>query len=100
MGITVSDFGKTESGEEASLYVLKNDAGMTAVVSDLGAVLVSLFVPDRDGELRDVVLGFDDVESYEKKKRDILWSDDRTMRKPYCQRTFYTQRGGLSVGCQ
>ncbi|MFQ9984327.1 MAG: aldose epimerase family protein [Lachnospiraceae bacterium] len=67
MGITVSDFGKTESGEEASLYVLKNDAGMTAVVSDLGAVLVSLFVPDRDSEMRDVVLGFDDVESYEKK---------------------------------
>ena len=67
MSITVSEFGKMKDGSIASLYVLKNGEGMTATVSDLGAVLVSLYVRDRDGQFRDVVLGFDDVESYEEK---------------------------------
>lgn len=67
MSITVSTFGTMKDGQEAKLYVLKNAEGMTAAVSDLGAVLVSLFVKDRDGGFRDVVLGFDDVESYEEK---------------------------------
>ncbi len=38
---------------------------MEAVVSDFGAVLVSLYVPDKDGKKRDVVLGFDEVQQYE-----------------------------------
>ena len=66
MSITVSTFGNMKDNE-AKLYVLKNAAGMTAAVSDLGAVLVSLYVKDRQGQFRDVVLGFDDVESYEEK---------------------------------
>lgn len=66
MGITVVEFGAMSDGRTASLYVLKNAEGMTAAVSDLGALLVNLYVKDRDGKLRDVVLGFDDVESYEK----------------------------------
>lgn len=67
MGITVSQFGKTKDGKEAKLYVLKNANGTTAAVSDFGAVLVSLFVKDKEGKFRDVVLGFDDVEGYEEK---------------------------------
>ncbi len=67
MGIITSEFGKMKNGGTASLYILKNAAGMTAAVSDLGAVLVNLYVKDKDGNFRDVVLGFDDVESYEEK---------------------------------
>lgn len=67
MGITISDFGKTKDGKTAKLYVLKNANGMTAAVSDFGALLVSLFVKDKQGQFRDVVLGFDDVASYEDK---------------------------------
>ena len=45
-------------GREISLYTLENDR-IRASVSDLGAVLVRLFVPGRDGRKEDIVLGFD-----------------------------------------
>ncbi len=60
-----SDFGTTSKGEKAALYTLKNSNGMEAAVSDYGAVLVKVLVPDREGKLRDVVLGYDDVSGYE-----------------------------------
>ncbi len=66
MGITTKKFGKTYKGEEATLYILENKNGMKAVFSDFGAVLVQLWVPDRDGKLEDVVLGFDTLAEYEK----------------------------------
>lgn len=60
------DFGKTSKGEVVRKYVIGNADGMYAIVTDFGATVVSLFVRDRDGELRDVVLGYDDVASYER----------------------------------
>jgi aldose 1-epimerase len=59
------DFGRTSDGRSAMAYVLRNSAGVEAVVTNFGATLVSLRVPDRDGKLADVVLGFDDVSGYE-----------------------------------
>lgn len=58
-------FGKTKDGQEGKLYLLQNKNGMQVKVSDYGATLVSLLVPDCEGELRDVVLGYDDVAGYE-----------------------------------
>ena len=49
---------------EATLYTLKNKAGMVMEVSDFGATLYSLLVPDREGNLCDVVLGYDSPEGY------------------------------------
>ncbi len=57
--------GKIESNERASLIRLSNEHGMEAVLTDYGAALVSLLVPDRDGLLRDVVLGYDSAAEYE-----------------------------------
>ena len=57
-------FGKTRDGRETVLITLKNDE-MECRVADYGATLVSLRVPGKDGEARDVVLGFDSVEGYE-----------------------------------
>ena len=56
-------FGLTPSGESAFLYTITG-GGLTACVTDCGAALVRLFVPDRDGNLADVVLGFDDAAGY------------------------------------
>ncbi len=61
-----SDFGTTAKGENAALYTLKNRNGMEIAVSDYGAILVKVMVPDREGNLIDVVLGYDDVKGYEK----------------------------------
>lgn len=65
MAITKRSFGVTKRGEEATLYTLENSKGMKAEVTDYGANLVNLFVPDKNGKVEDVVLGFDSVEGYE-----------------------------------
>ncbi len=59
------EFGRTKSGEQAYLYELKNQKQMTVTVSDYGATIVSIFVPDRNGNPVDVVLGYEDVSGYE-----------------------------------
>lgn len=58
-------FGKLSDGREISLFTLKNKNGMEIRVSDYGAVLVNVFVPDKNGEKRDVVLGYDNPQGYE-----------------------------------
>ena len=63
--IKISTFGTVKDGKEAKLYTLTNDAGMTAEFTDYGASLVRLFVPDREGRFRDVVLGYENAAGYE-----------------------------------
>ena len=63
---TVTSFGRTKDGGETHLYRLENHRGMQAYVTDFGASLVRLLVPDKDGRLTDVVLGYDDAAGYER----------------------------------
>ena len=65
MSVKKEFFGRTQDGQDAHLYTL-SDGGIIARVSDFGAVLVQLFVPDRDGRMEDVVLGYDDLAGYER----------------------------------
>ena len=62
--IRKSDFGKTASGVAVDIYTLKNSHGMIAKVMTYGASLTELHVPDRNGKMEDVVLGFDNLEAY------------------------------------
>ena len=64
MKIETRVFGQTPKGEEITLYAISNDKGMRAEVINYGAILVNLFVPNKKGELVDVVLGFDNLEQY------------------------------------
>ena len=64
MSVTKSLFGKSPEGKEISLYTLSNSKGMKAAVTDLGAILVRVLVPDATGKADDLVLGFDNGESY------------------------------------
>lgn len=57
-------FGQTKDGKTAYLYTVENKNGMLAKYTDFGAILVSLYVPDKDGKLSDVVLGFDKLDDY------------------------------------
>lgn len=63
--VRVETFGSTSKKEEAVLYTLTNENGMSASITNYGAALVKLNVPDKEGKLRDVVLGYDDVTGYE-----------------------------------
>ena len=65
MSVTVKAFDKLRDGRIANLYTIENQKGMQAVLTDFGAVLVKLLVPDQDGKLRDVVLGYDELGKYE-----------------------------------
>lgn len=65
MGYQKTEFGKTKNGEDASLYIFENSAGMKMKVSDYGALLVSVLVKDKEEKERDVVLGYDTVNGYE-----------------------------------
>ena len=57
-------FGKTSDGLSVEQYTLTNTHGMTAKIITYGAILTELDVPDRDGKLGDVVLGFDNLKDY------------------------------------
>jgi len=59
-----SGFEKTIDGKQTHLYTLKNKNGMIATLTNYGAHLVSLTVPDKTGKLTDVVVGFDDIDGY------------------------------------
>ena len=64
--VTKKDFGKTADGHPVELYTLTNANGMTAGIMTYGGTLVTLTAPDRAGKFGDVILGLDDVASYEK----------------------------------
>lgn len=62
--ITKELFGKLNDGREVFTYTLKNSQGASVRVMNLGATIVSLNAPDKNGVLADVVCGYDDVDSY------------------------------------
>ena len=64
MSIVYSNFGNCKNGDFAKLFTLTNSNGMIAKLTNYGAILVSLFVPDKAGKVDDVVLGFDSLEKY------------------------------------
>jgi aldose 1-epimerase len=66
--LTQSDFGTLEDGGKVTIFTLTNAAGAEAKIINFGAILVSMKVPDKEGKLRDVVLGYDDLASYVKDK--------------------------------
>ena len=57
--------GETKGNDKIMMYTLTNQNGFVAKISEYGATLVSLEVPDRDGKLADVTLGYDDLAGYE-----------------------------------
>jgi aldose 1-epimerase len=59
-------FGTAPDGQAIDIYTIKNAKGMEARITNFGATLVSLRVPDRAGKFDDVVLGFDSLDGYVK----------------------------------
>lgn len=65
MGISKKAFGTTKDGKKATLYTLTNKKGMSVSFTDYGANIVSIVVPDKNGKMADVALGYDNVSGYE-----------------------------------
>ena len=66
MKVEATVFGKMPDGTDIKIYTLSNSKGMTARVTEYGAILTELWVPDRNGKTGNVVLGFDNLERYVK----------------------------------
>ena len=63
-GLNPAKFDSTINGKQTALYTLKNANGMEVCITNYGARVVSLVVPDKDGKPTDVVLGFDNLAQY------------------------------------
>ena len=62
--ILKESFGKTADGESVDIYTLKNHRGMQVKITNYGGIVVSLTAPDRNRKFADVVLGYNDLDSY------------------------------------
>ena len=65
MSISSNTFGTTTNGQKVDIYTLHNSKGMEAKITNYGGIIVSLKVPDKNGKIADVVLGFDKLSDYE-----------------------------------
>ena len=63
-GLDVAKFDTTIQAKPVKLYTLKNANGMEVCITNYGGRIVSLVVPDKDGNPTDVVLGFDNIAQY------------------------------------
>ena len=63
-GLDPQNFVAEYEGKPTALYTLKNANGMEVCVTNFGGRIVSVMVPDRNGDFKDVVLGFDSVQAY------------------------------------
>ncbi|MBD3225171.1 MAG: galactose-1-epimerase [Caldithrix sp.] len=64
LSVTSEPFGPDVDGQPIHLYTLSNVEGMMVTITNYGAIVQSIKVPDRDGNIEDVVLGFDSLQSY------------------------------------
>jgi aldose 1-epimerase len=63
-GLLRTDFQTVIGEDSTDLYVLKNAAGMEVCITNFGGRIVSVMVPDKNGKMQDVVLGFDSIADY------------------------------------
>jgi len=62
--VTKKLFGKTPVGKRVDLFTLTNTQGLCAKISNYGTIITELRVPDREGRLGNIVLGFDNLQQY------------------------------------
>ena len=63
-GLKRTDFQSVVNGDSTDLYVLTNANGVEVTLTNYGGRIVSVMVPDKEGQLKDVVLGFDNIDDY------------------------------------
>lgn len=69
-GLRHEDFRSEFDGCSTRLYVLRNETGMEVCLTNLGGIVLSVMVPDRDGNMDNVVLGADSLEMARTLARD------------------------------
>ena len=85
MAIQKKEFGVMPSGEKVYEYTLTNKSGVSASLLNLGQPGPKMLVPDRDGNMADVILGYDDLASYQ--ANTPHFAPHRQKCKPYWKRS-------------
>ena len=70
-GLNPVDFETTVDAKAVKLYTLKNAGGMEVCITNFGGRLVSVMVPDKEGKMTDVILGFDNIADYQNVPTDF-----------------------------
>ena len=70
-GLLQSNFQMEVNGKKTDLYTLRNKNNMEVCITNFGGRIVSVMGPDKDGQMRDVVLGFDSIQDYVSKPSDF-----------------------------
>lgn len=70
-GLNPANFETTVDGKAVQLYTLKNAAGMEVCITNFGGRLVSVMVPDKNNDMVDVILGFDNIADYQNVPTDF-----------------------------
>lgn len=70
-GLKRANFRMEVNGKQTDLFVLKNKGGMEVCITNFGGRIVSVMVPDKEGRMQDVVLGFDSIQDYIKYPTDF-----------------------------
>ena len=70
-GLLRTNFQTEVGGKKTDLYTLRNKNNMEVCVTNFGGRIVSVMVPDKDGKMQDVVLGFDSIQDYITKPSDF-----------------------------
>ena len=70
-GLDPQAFVAEYNGQPTALYTLANESGMEVCVTNFGGRIVSVMVPDKDGNMKDVVLGFDSLGQYQRIPSDF-----------------------------
>lgn len=64
MAIQVSEYGVLQDGRKIEKYTIENRSGMRVSIITYGAALTNIFVPDKEGRMKDILVGFDDLEGF------------------------------------
>jgi aldose 1-epimerase len=70
-GLEFAKFRKTIDGKQNTLFTIENANGMEVSVTNYGARIISILVPDKNGTMQDVVLSFDNIDSFLNNKSDF-----------------------------
>ena len=67
MSISVNKFGTLADGRDVTAYVMTSECGVEVTVLDMGGILHSIKMPDKNGNVADILCGFDTADEYDQK---------------------------------
>jgi len=94
-GLLVEAFEKIVDGKQTGLYTLTNNSGSEVTITNYGAKIVSLMVPDKEGILTDVVLGHPSIEEYLTSQEPYFGGSMRPHGKQNCPGSFFIGWQGI-----